>query len=1209
MRRGTLLVAALACGCTTNAVLTPTRSLDRPSDVALVCVIKDARGVPTTVPLELCRPGAVSATQSPELYLFVANTNRGEVAVAGGGHDDMGAGIIDLDPDRPGFGFIPVGPLPDPMRATADGCFAIATDQGSCDFAWINVRDTIARANNPYAATGKLLSSVVERLVPQTPGGIALEGRATWLEFMPAPIATTDGGVVPPTPASPLDGGGLDLSPPTVTPGGCANTYEALVAYPECELLARVSIAVSGGAATATIKQAFRITPNGTSEVTNLESLRCASECAGGVALPPGLDMSAAADDAGAGGGDAAIPAPDGGAATDGGTSGVDAALPPILPAGQSWPSNFAIDDTPGKRQVLVGDSASPRIIVIGVDDQNTLTQVKPPVLLSGTATGVERVRISPRVAALADNDAGPRYLYAIARDRTVRVVETGSLVECETNPDPDTVEKMTTNYSLAALEADLMSPNQHFATAAKLRCLPVGVTPRASTATTAGLTLPNFSLPRDIAFTNNPNPPQSPLSGTSAAPASPFVLLGTFAWIVDSAGQIVVVNIADQCPQPNVPGSVNQNGCQPADFTNSVNAAFGNAGAPQPRAIDVMPNRLRTGLDRFKTLTSYTDTTGGGPRVLERPTVTVGGLLQDSQALQRQLPNVCDVGSDATGTPPVGCQTVPDTIAGTEKVVPQRYQYFAVRDPQALLNETWSLSWEGLLPLTNRVTGTFVGVAGSAWGVALADSSASFCSRGVEGADIAAGDKVFMGGCSDDTNCGPDQICFKDPSTPLINLPSGLVANLGLCVDRDPRDRTLAVPAVRDVQKNVCAPWSQSILHYRVAEARQNQLILAELPLPEHPVDTRACTSNADCVDVVVSTYADRQHQISGTNPVLLPTSCLSTGAAARECLVGCTTIGSNKECGVGYVCRVPSDPSQVEPRCLRAPLPRVVPAGKACVHDDDCRPASLAAGDFGSGAYCFKPPGVDLDNGTGQCKAACFSELQGYEVHAGEAFVAVGVPTVNGGPFTGFLSNNRPADPNAPDSACVLGPTDGPQRLVRGRIPLLAPTSAGIPRLPAPPACPSDVSTMNWLGPIMTGPNTCLITPPSAAASAGRLDQPGDAIIRYDNPLFSLVVFVPPRPLPAVPGSMMIAGAPQYAPADNTVIQFSILGGFHSLVFPLGTDIAAQMPRSVVTGPWGLDLFVVDEGKQTVGTGLRGQVLRFLTDSQVTDSTFQVR
>ena len=36
---------------------------------------------------------------------------------------------------------------------------------------------------------------------------------------------------------------------------------------------------------------------------------------------------------------------------------------------------------------------------------------------------------------------------------------------------------------------------------------------------------------------------------------------------------------------------------------------------------------------------------------------------------------------------------------------------------------------------------------------------------------------------------------------------------------------------------------------------------------------------------------------------------------------------------------------------------------------------------------------------------------------------------------------------------------------------------------------------------------------------------------------------------------------------------------------------------------------IYVVDEGKQSTGTGLRGQVLRFFTDSQSTDGVFSVR
>jgi hypothetical protein len=73
--------------------------------------------------------------------------------------------------------------------------------------------------------------------------------------------------------------------------------------------------------------------------------------------------------------------------------------------------------------------------------------------------------------------------------------------------------------------------------------------------------------------------------------------------------------------------------------------------------------------------------------------------------------------------------------------------------------------------------------------------------------------------------------------------------------------------------------------------------------------------------------------------------------------------------------------------------------------------------------------------------------------------------------------------------------------------------------------------------------------------------------------------------------------------------VISFVVVGGFRVFAAALGTDVMAQMPRSSQVAPDRHTVYVVDEGKQTTASGLRGQVIRFFTQTQSSDKDFPVK
>jgi len=69
------------------------------------------------------------------------------------------------------------------------------------------------------------------------------------------------------------------------------------------------------------------------------------------------------------------------------------------------------------------------------------------------------------------------------------------------------------------------------------------------------------------------------------------------------------------------------------------------------------------------------------------------------------------------------------------------------------------------------------------------------------------------------------------------------------------------------------------------------------------------------------------------------------------------------------------------------------------------------------------------------------------------------------------------------------------------------------------------------------------------------------------------------------------------------------NVTGGGNTLQSLLGVDVQAQQPRYATVAPDGQTVYVVDEGKAAVATGLRGQLLRLFSSSQSVDTTFIVR
>ena len=1181
MRTRALALGVALAACSPTTIVTPTRSLDAPSDIALVCATPTVNGT-LMQPLGVCNldtitkvipdvdAGTTSAQQiqlggidmgdpgqdmgtnyTPgQLFGFVANTARGEVALVAAQITDLWtsdstgaihhnfvtsqASIVDTDQDKPGFGFLPVGGHPDHIRASDDGCLAVTSNTDTCDLAVINVLEVL-RLQTGEAHGNTFPASVVAHVVPRAADGTPLGARPTWIELLPRARDFAQNGCATPSADKP---------------------YTALVAFPGCGLVGRVRLD------TGVLVEAMRVTPGAAVPISDLAGVRCPAECAGIPVTPPStppdlggtpLDQASSPDDAGEPIDasmsidasmivDASMPPP----------SLPDMSLPPLVPTSESLPHALAIDTE--LERVFIADAASDRILVVARTGEQWLSGGVRSVTLV-PAGGVTLMRLSQRITdPTIAGDPGIKYLYAIARDQTVRVVNADDLVECETNPDPRIINGighcltdadcmagvLCTNHvcgdrSQSYVYTDLPAshspptpddpqvlwPNriQH-----DLRCLPIGKTPRAQLATGPGISLPGGSLPRDIAFTHLNVPPDATVA--PAVSANPALLIGDAAWIVDSAGRATAVNLADRCPQPNDPnmGTSNLTPCAPTAFPPSVAEFRANVGFPAPTAMDLMPNRLRSANSRFL------GTGGTDPNGMARLSSAVGPTVTAANAIDtegRDLPSLCLVPQYDTTNPDAAVETPVGCINELDRDDPTGSGVFVnFPDPNAVYNENWTLVWEGELNGTARTAGAIGSresdkhdrIVGT-----LHDSSAGLCARGVR-----PGDKLYLVGCSQDSDCRLGELCLLDPGRPAT-------AN-GMCVSST---QLLAA-------QTLCTPWTQSYLRYRLDEVSGpgasggEVATFGEIAEPEYDVDLAhgtghpstwipTCQSPEDCAGITV---ADGK-----------PTSCLDDGrgVGTRRCVRECNPLKTD-ECGLGYLC---AQSVAGGTRCLRAPLPPLA----GTLHD------------------------------------LCFGAPQAYEIHAGESWVV-------SGDQSGVIENES-EDPST--HRCVRSfDADPVLRYRNARLPM------------APPDCPADLESSDWYKelPPEFGGNACSLNP---------ADGYPRRYIRFSNPFFDIVMVVPPQGLPlSNDGGWVDSGGNteiSHVPFEGTFMSFSTVGGFRPMTYGLGTAITAQSPSAATVGGDRHAIYIVDQGKQNSATGLRGQVIRFLTDSESSDPTFVIR
>lgn len=1174
-----LAAGGTSCGNRQNQVI-PNRVLDRPLDVALACVRREANGDLTPQSLELCSD-AVSESVCGDLRLvgFVANSERNDIAM----FSRCAGSVIDMNIGAPGPQLISAGEVPSSMTVTTGlqaGCFAVSGNLGSCDLSVLDVSGLASYAfeEPPEDDPAAYVSTVVPRRADGTPLG-ARPGQVL---------------AVPP-----------DLSNTGDPRQGCdpANPGSVYVTFPSCQLIAEVDLR------TQRILQSrqFVRDPNNDA-ITVVDSGAdpvCPIDCAEQFEDPDYADALASAP---AGDPDGMYPL------------AMALVTPPADPTACVDFADLEVQDV----SLYVGGLGSDNIYELRYDGK---TWTDDPLEFELTAAqGISAIRPTPPMLMASGPDPDPepyQFLYVIAGDGSTRVVrrefslnrtELGS--ECDTQVDPTVVT------AAACHPAEFPGENPP---------------DRRPFARGPGIRGPNGSLITDWTFQKWYSSAEvsaaggsydrcpSATAGTAEASAegraisSPFTGPGVVGVASTSFGRLVF-GVFDQFQDDRristaydylgimdaqIPPHSLWPNVDPTLATTTIESL--------PRMEDKEPDRL---LPNGIADPTVTRTLSPSLRRIDRAYETRIACKKDNDCddvrcllSEGESTGYCEQIGPAL-SPPVS-EREQDRLAKSEEeddvMASGLYENdvvrAVVRDYSAWVSGTWNLFWEGEIPGTTSASGQLLceepGWAGgtclstTAGDTRLVDKTAQFCERGVLG-----GDKLFILGCNQDPDCGAGQYCLLDPQAPA--------GSPGLCVSE------VAYGASREELLQMCRPFLRDDCgaarrEWAITRAFQQELWLQVL---DRPVDSYVMM---------------RQEKTSASTPV---TDEEREALCRGDFVVGRTIDGeptcarSNDEPNCGQEGALPccasdygfiGDPGFIECESRLSCAPEQPDNG--CNTHADCAAQTPDYPLCIDGA-CKRPCGPDEDCAlTPLPGPECFRELIRYQVLARNSFIVRG-------PYD-FLPQKVKADPES--SECYEDPEVS--NLLTSRIRLGEDEADSRQNALWPiPSCPAGDER-----PDGGAPNPCFIDVERPAALDGntpnaiyhffKYGPPDDGqrpvpAIRYSNPMMSIVLDLTSlldlsAPIPGtedalwpaefaafkrsrIPGRAREAFGTKagYAPYDANVVTASV---------------TLTGPTRIVNAPELSTVFVVD----SAGGTTRGQVVRVtLSGGQVEpDVRFLVR
>ncbi len=647
----TIVILGWLGACSATPTVIPAHNLERPGDMGFVCLAMDpGTGNLTGQPMSFCHPLGQKAppiqpagTSSRQLGTFalVTNSARGEMAAV-----DIDKGrLIDLDSGVFGFNMAPVGSMPESLSASADGCWVASANRDSCDLGLVDPSRLLAsQFGSAVPATGA--GDPVTRVAPTTQSGRLLNASPKEIVFLL----------------------------PSTALGLCHSQQApmALVTFPSCDLVALLDMP-SGKILDSVFIRADGVVSSGGEP-------NCPADCTPG-STP---DAGATADDGEA----PAAPASAGGVGQ--GEAGVSTSS--ALGVG-------ALALLPDNSRVYVGASAADDFLTaLDIDIANQAFIIPAGggrIALEPLAIGIDHLRLAVNPFTGNFVEGRGRFLYAFARDGSVRVVSlpvppsAQPEQECDVNVQPD----------LVGLPANT-------------GCFPVNSAARRPLAQGPGIRIPTLAtrtaapaIPRDIAVVD-----------LQVSPAdiskNPQALSGQFAFLLASNDSVYILNLA---PTTQVNGQlVSEDKTLTHSFreirsTNQYTADTLALSSTPPLRTPVTSDLL------FPTTPVLAST--GGPRLEEvendKDPAAVGNSVNTTTNYWANFP----------------------------------YQ-------ATYVSRTFTIAWEAALSGTTRSSGQLQDpTAAHSPAGALKDTGADFCAKGV-----LAGDLVVLPGCTADTDCNPQE-------------------------------------------------------------------------------------------------------------------------------------------------------------------------------------------------------------------------------------------------------------------------------------------------------------------------------------------------------------------------------------------------------------------------------------------------------------------
>jgi hypothetical protein len=679
----TVVLAGLLGACSATPTAIPARNLERPGDMAFVCLAVDQTGVLSGQPMCQCHPPgkkdpAIQATNaSPRqlgTFALVTNTARGEMAAV-----DLDKGkLIDLDPSVFGFNMLPVGSMPESLSASYDGCWVAVANRNSCDLSLVDPSSLLASlfkfadGTVPRSAVG---GDPTVRVTPQTASGRPLHASPKEIAFL---LPDRAHGLCQAAAEQAALCQPAALSQPL-----------ALVTFPSCDLVALLDMS------SGKIQDSVYIRPQGAIPAGKEPTcpVDCNPESTSGE--EPAIDQD---------GGESA-------SASDGGIGDGSASSTARLKVG-------ALALLPDSSRVYVGASAADDFIA-ALDIVNggfSIPSGGGKIPLEAGAIGIDHLRLSvdPFKLTLDIDSHGSflegrgKFLYAFARDGSVRVVNVGDRPEqeCDVNAQPG--PGAPTNTPCFPVNPGTRETRNPLAQGPGIRIPLLPVRTAAP------------PIARDIAVVDLP-------VSSAGINKNPQALAGQFAFLLASNDTVYILNLA---PTTLVNGVV-------VDDVSVQTHSFREVRATGQLAPDMLmlsstpPLRTPQATDLLFPTTPIL-TTFSAPR-LEKVTVA-----SDIRPYSATSPNY----------------STTDYWAN--------FPY-----PSTYVSRVFSIVWEDTLPDTLRSSGKLSEPAANMPAGALDDAGGNFCAH-----DVLAGDLVVLPGCTADTDCNPqDRFSCRQPISGATGL------------------------------------------------------------------------------------------------------------------------------------------------------------------------------------------------------------------------------------------------------------------------------------------------------------------------------------------------------------------------------------------------------------------------------------------------------